>query len=206
MQEFLPGSIWKDLLMRGEVNLDTARALGRTLARIHAANPSGLEGRERLRSLRLAPYFEAAAAARPEFAGPLKEIVERLDAPGDRLVHGDFSPKNLLIDDTGTGVRVIDWEVVHAGDPAFDLAFLVTHLAGKAIRRPDWADRYGCAATAFDQSYGPFDRPWRDRLVGALLIARADGKSPLEYLDNAGRARLREIGSNLLKGMQTWPW
>jgi aminoglycoside phosphotransferase (APT) family kinase protein len=46
-------------------------------------------------------------------------------------VHGDFSPKNLLVWEGR--VMLIDCEVGHYGDPAFDLGFFVTHLVLKAI-------------------------------------------------------------------------
>ena len=44
------------------------------------------------------------------------------------LVHGDYSPKNLLTD--GSSLMVIDWECVHYGNPAFDAAFLLNADAG----------------------------------------------------------------------------
>jgi aminoglycoside phosphotransferase (APT) family kinase protein len=42
-------------------------------------------------------------------------------APG--LVHGDLRLGNLLVDEAGL-VGVLDWELVHAGDPAEDLGWL----------------------------------------------------------------------------------
>jgi len=41
------------------------------------------------------------------------------------LVHGDFNPKNLLVDRHGTVTGVLDWEFAHAGGPLGDLGNLL---------------------------------------------------------------------------------
>jgi 5-methylthioribose kinase len=46
------------------------------------------------------------------------------------LVHGDFSPKNIII--YQRRLKLLDHEVVHFGDPAFDVGFALTHLLSKA--------------------------------------------------------------------------
>jgi 5-methylthioribose kinase len=102
----------------------------------------------------------------------------------------------------------LDFEVVHWGNPDFDTAFLLTHLALKAIHRPKAADRYAACARAFLDAYmRVLDRrpaaaveAGALRQAGALLVARADGKSPAEYLSPGGRLRARALGAAVLRG------
>jgi aminoglycoside phosphotransferase (APT) family kinase protein len=63
-----------------------------------------------------------------DLAARLVDELERrkpADDPG-RLVHGDFRLDNLLIDD-GQVTAVLDWEMATVGDPATDLALLLTY-------------------------------------------------------------------------------
>ena len=90
---------------------------------------------------------------------------------------------------------MIDWEVVHRGDPAFDVAFLLNHLALKTIHRPDAREGYEACGEAFLEAYGrDVDMTYVLGLVGCLMLARVDGKSPAEYLTEAERERARAAG------------
>ena len=48
------------------------------------------------------------------------------------LVHGDWSPKNILVLKV-SNVLAIDFECIHFGDPSFDAAFLLNHLLLKTF-------------------------------------------------------------------------
>jgi aminoglycoside phosphotransferase (APT) family kinase protein len=48
-------------------------------------------------------------------------------APGRTLVHGDFRSGNLLVDEQGL-VAVLDWELVHLGDPLQDLGYITANV------------------------------------------------------------------------------
>ena len=99
----------------------------------------------------------------------------------------------------------IDFEVIHFGDPSFDAAFLLNHLLLKSYRLPQWRDRYGRAALRFWAvltSHLPKEADWFERAtiehLGGLLLARIDGKSPVEYitepeLKEAIRERARRL-------------
>ena len=115
------------------------------------------------------------------------------------FVHGDYSPKNILVG--GDEPWVIDFEVVHLGDPVFDLAFMLNHLLLKSLHRPELADALKQCARAFFAGYEaeapteliPDGRYLRGH-VGCLMLARVDGKSPAEYLTEksaSGRASSR---------------
>jgi len=119
------------------------------------------------------------------------------------LVHGDYSPKNVLVG--AEGLWVLDFEVAHLGDPAFDVAFMLNHLALKAIHRPDHANRYQACAQSFWRAYQcgvqpGFAGPTSYVLghLGCLMLARVDGKSPAEYLTIAEQVRSRALALALL--------
>ena len=119
------------------------------------------------------------------------------------MVHGDWSPKNFLV--CGESVMAIDFEVIHFGDPAFDAAFLLNHLVLKSFLRPADCYAYRAAALQFMQSLHdglPDECDWLDDAtlahLGALMLARVDGKSPAEYLGPELQARVRAVARGLM--------
>ena len=163
---------------------------------MHAAD-ADIGSAESFEAQRVDPYLRTIQRRHPDLAGRIGAYIERLLATRVCLVHGDFSPKNVLVGDDG--LWVIDWEVVHRGDPAFDLAFLLNHLALKTIHRPDAREGYEACREAFLEAYGrDVDMTYVLGLVGCLMLARVDGKSPAEYLTEAERERARSHGIALL--------
>lgn len=198
VQGFVEGQAWKAQLLSGQVDPAVAAELGTALTAIHSAPTDEFtDGGRRLRQLRLDPYLVHAARTAPEFAGVLADVDAQLSAPGRSVVHGDFSPKNILV--SPTAVTVIDWEVAHIGAPEFDLAFLVCHLRAKAAHLPHWEPRFAAAEAAFLAHYRlPYDQRWYRRLLAALLIARIHGRSPLSYLSPISAAALLDQARELL--------
>ncbi len=86
------------------------------------------------------------------------------DAGGDVLVHNDFGPQNIVMDDDHTGVRLLcDWEWVTVGDRDTDLAwaeFIVRFHHQVSVH----------ALAALFEGYGA-KPPWERRR--AAMIARA---------------------------------
>ena len=208
---------WKEALLRGEVDLEVARNVGALLGRMHGAAWGDADLARTFgdltvfRQLRLDPYHEHAARVAErrgdaELAALLRIGAAAMTQGRATIVHGDFSPKNLLVH--AAGVEALDFEVAHWGNPDFDTAFLLTHLTLKAVHRPAAAPRYEAAARAFLDAYTTtlgrrrIDDVARGALsqAGCLLLARADGKSPAEYLDEAERAQARAIGAAILRG------
>ncbi|MYW03862.1 phosphotransferase, partial [Streptomyces sp. SID3343] len=203
VQRFVAGEPWKDELLAGRVDPAAVAAVAAALATVHALPVDGVDGHDRFRRLRLVPYFLATARTVPELRPALTDVVERLTATRTHLVHGDLSPKNILVDRSGAAagavrVSVLDWEVVHAGDPAFDVAFLLSHLVAKGLHRPEAAEEFETAARTVRAACPDVDDAWLGRLLGALLLARVHGQSRLEYLDDAARARVDRRGRELL--------
>lgn len=156
--------------------------------------------REAFDQLRVDPYHRTTARRRPEIADAIGSYVDRMLENRRCLVHGDFSPKNVLFGNGG--LWVVDFEVAHFGDPVFDLAFMINHLLLKSIHRPEIAEGCRRSAESFLAEYAKSaESPGFSYLLGhtaCLMLARVDGKSPAEYLTDQGRARARELGDQML--------
>jgi aminoglycoside phosphotransferase (APT) family kinase protein len=201
---------WKSQLLQGRADPKVAARLGALLARWHQATLHGEGLSERFypqgpfEALRVEPYYRTVARRVPDMAAPVLRFAEEMLATRVCLVHGDFSPKNVL---TGLGrdLWVIDFEVAHLGDPAFDVAFLLCHLMLKSLHRPELAVAYDRCALEFTSAYeaevGEELAPtWEYVLghVGCLILARVDGKSPAEYLGLGERQKARQLGQLLV--------
>ena len=187
---------WKSLLLEGVADAAVAAWLGALLAVLHSAD-GDIGSAESFEAQRVDPYLRTIQRRHPELADRIGAYIERLLGTARCVVHGDYSPKNVLVGDDG--LWVIDWEVAHRGDPAFDLAFLLNHLLLKTIHRPQAREGYEACGRAFLDAYGQeVDMPYVLGLVGCLMLARVDGKSPAEYLTDAEREQARAAGIALL--------
>lgn len=185
---------WKTLLLNGTIKPSTAAAAGKTLGRIHRESWGDPEGGRifdtgrHFHDLRIAPYLLASAEKHPELAGAIHSEARRLASTKLALVHGDYSPKNLMV--APGQLIVLDCEVAWFGDPAFDLCFLINHLLLKSLHLRENAnailDLIPCAILAYQAEVGEdrFLTVSRNSpaLLLCLLLARVDGKSPAEYL------------------------
>jgi len=204
--------LWKELLRRGDADPATARAVGATLARIHAFSAARPSLAARFDSdaiffdIRLEPYLLATARRHPDLAPALERLVATTAATKRALVHGDVSPKNIVIG--ADGPVFLDAECAWWGEPAFDLAFCLNHLLLKCLWTPAATAAFLAAFEALAGAY--LDAvDWEPRaaiegraaaLLPALLLARVDGKSPVEYIDDdADRERVRRVAGALLR-------
>ena len=198
-----PHANWKAMLLSGGLAERHVLAFGRLLAAIHRRSSERLAelrpdfpDRNFFESLRIEPYYRYTAARLPAAAEFLHTLIDDTLAQRLALVHGDYSPKNILIHDDR--LILLDHEVAHLGDPAFDLGFSLTHLLSKAHHLQAQRAAFGQAAQAFWSAYthelgevswsaGLEARAARHTL--ACLLARVAGRSPLEYLNPEERAR-----------------
>jgi hypothetical protein len=200
---------WKDRLLAGEISSITALRTGA----LHGAwlrHDARSRWREEFgelavfNDLRLDPYYRSTAKHHPDLADRFEALIHMCVSRRISLTHGDLSPKNILVD--GERVILIDFEVIHLGDPAFDAAFLTNHLFIKAFHAPAHAPAFAAVARAYWTGLLDAAGPGWDWLpaaamehLGGLLLARIDGKSPVEYLDEPTRVRIRRVARDLLR-------
>ncbi len=187
---------WKSLLLAGTADAAVAAWVGALLAVLHSAD-GDIGSAESFEAQRVDPYLRMIQRRHPDLDARIGAYIERLLGTIRCVVHGDYSPKNILVGDDG--LWVIDWEIAHRGDPAFDVAFLLNHLLLKTIHRPQARADYEACGRAFLDGYGKeLDLRYVLGLVGCLMLARVDGKSPAEYLTDAERDEARAAGIALL--------
>ncbi|WP_371582530.1 phosphotransferase family protein [Streptomyces sp. NBC_01314] len=212
---FLPPEqypVWKARLFGGRVEVATAAAVGELLGTLHAASAGDptlaaeFATDDNFHALRIEPYLLATAAAHPDLSDVLQGLAHRTVTTRLALVHGDVSPKNILVGPAGP--VLLDAECAWYGDPAFDLAFCVNHLLLKSLVMPGHRAGLLDSARALTEQYVRCV-DWEPRqalearaaaLLPALLLARVDGKSPAEYLtDDRHRLFVRTVASALLR-------
>jgi len=211
---FLPAAdhkLWKNELRDGHADPVFAAQVARALVRIHAstaADPSvatefptdGI-----FYDIRLEPYLVATGQVHADLAARFDELVATTQANKRALVHGDVSPKNILVGPEGP--VFLDAECAWWGDPAFDVAFCLNHLLLKCLWTPRARDGFLACFDAFVASYlaevdweAPASVHARAaHLLPGLFLARVDGKSPAEYVtDDNDRNRVRRVARALL--------
>lgn len=202
---------WKGELQEGRVDVTAAAAVGRALGRIHAGTASrpAIATRfptdEIFRAIRLEPYLVATARAHPDLAARLEGLVRTTATTKLALVHGDVSPKNIMLGPRGP--LLLDAECAWYGDPAFDLAFCLNHLLLKCLWTPQARHEFLAAFAALADAYLAcitWEAPKcvesrAAHLLPGLLLARVDGKSPVEYLTaERDKALVRNVARGLL--------
>src|SRR6266481_6744224 len=187
---------WKSVLLSGQIVSNHFEQFGLLLGAIHRqssdcrAETCGVfADTTYFENLRLEPYYLYTAQNTAEAAAFLNALARETLNHKDSLVHGDFSPKNTLV--YRDKLILLDYEVVHFGDPAFDVGFALTHFLSKAHHMPAVRSRLASAAELFWQVYygeimkmgwAQSMEPRVVRHTLGCLLARVAGKSPLEYL------------------------
>lgn len=184
-----------------------ARAAGWLLGTLHSRSwqhpgvGADLSDRQYFEALRVDPYYRRVQQVHPDRAAAIEDLIASLAKHRLCLVHGDYSPKNLLV--APDALWLIDFEVGHYGDPAFDLGFFLTHLVLKAVHAGPAAESRLALVEDFWRAYMAQLKPrigaaalnaLHARTLGHLagcLLARVDGKSPVEYLTPQEQHRVR---------------
>lgn len=204
--------LWKTELRDGRAELMAAQQLGATLARIHAAtaNDDAIRARfprtDIFHAIRLEPYLEATADRHPDLRDELFGLSKRTAQIQRVMIHGDVSPKNILIGPQGP--VILDAECACMGDPAFDIAFCLNHLLLKSLWNRSAKERFNACFEAMAQAYlngitweaaSEVEHRAASLLAG-LLLARVDGKSPVEYVtEEDDRNHVRRCARKLLQ-------
>jgi 5-methylthioribose kinase len=212
-------TVWKSDLLEGIIYPEIGAKLGHTLATWHNFGRSSEVARKKFsedllfEQLRITPFYGTVAGKNPKLSPKIMSLVDELMSEKTTLVHGDFSPKNIMIGQE-RDVYILDYEVTHTGNPVFDLAFLTAHLLCKYFREedPDKRDRLRQTAHDFLKAYDAQSEiahapslAWHTALIA---LARVEGTSLVNYLDESAQHLLanhcksalsREVPINLLQ-------
>ncbi|ROP50060.1 phosphotransferase family enzyme [Enterobacter sp. BIGb0383] len=216
VMDYLPADSfpnWKNQLLAGEIDSHFAARLGELLSSIHSHTAHNQELARQFAyddhffSLRLDPYLGEIARQYPQYAGRIHAVLERTRNTRIALVHGDISPKNILRGPSGP--TILDAECAWYGDPAFDAAFCLNHFLLKAAHAEDPETQQRLM-----QCFRQLGEAWLGgakwepsaalearvaTLLPCLLLARVDGKSPVEYLSEQAASRVRRAACQLLE-------
>jgi 5-methylthioribose kinase len=202
---------WKVDLLEGRIHPEMGDRLGRVLATWHnatAAN-SGIKAKfmegELFEQLRVGPFYRAVAGKNENLQQIISTLIDEITTEKIALVHGDFSPKNILANSEQSPV-VLDFEVAHTGNPVFDLAFLSAHLLCKIVATDVQSDKELLATTAngFFDSYQQCSRVSINenlsKHISLIALARVEGISPVNYLSAEQSERLVKLTKATLLG------
>jgi 5-methylthioribose kinase len=203
---------WKAMLLEGDLQAGHVVQFGELLGIMHrrGAEPDrhldrAFADRAYFESLRLEPYYLFTAAKVPQAGNFFNRLVSDTRQTRLTLVHGDYSPKNILVHNDR--LVLLDHEVIHFGDPAFDLGFSLTHLLSKAHHLESRRLAFAQAAELYWRTYlkqlgqAPWLEDLEERAVRhtlGCLLARVAGRSPLEYLSVMERQRQQECVLTLI--------
>lgn len=201
---------WKALLLAGVVDSLLGEHVGKVLGRMHQGSVEHAEAFQSFADatvfmqLRIEPFYYRVQQRRPEVAERLQDLVDQLLSRREALCHGDYTPKNLLIH--GTAFTLVDYETAYLGDPALDLGLLFCHLLLKTVKVREKRRELGELIRSVWHGYAAAVRfrpasELQTRGVahcGACLLARVDGTSPVDYLDDAQREIVRQLARRIL--------
>lgn len=211
--EYITGDdtyLWKSALLSQAQDNAESSAVGSLLGAIHAASAqpafdsTAFQNRQDFYALRIEPYLIYTAARHTDISNEIKLMADHLQSHSTVLIHGDVSPKNILL--RSNGPVLLDAECATMGDACFDLAFCLNHLLLKSIHLPAIRQQLLNNVTDFWQSYEPHIH-WEPpaalqartcRLIPMLMLARVDGKSPVEYLNEQEQSLVRHIAMALI--------
>ena len=208
-----PHRNWKTMLLGGGLDMDHVRQFGHLLGTIHRRGSDRhtevatiFDDRSVFESLRIEPYYRYTASQLPASARFMADLIAAVYGRRVTLVHGDYSPKNILVH--AGRLVLLDHEVIHFGDPAFDLGFSLAHLLSKAHHAGSHRQAFISAARIYWETYRESlgDPAWVGDLEAhtvrntlGCLLARVAGRSPLEYLSRSERERQRDVVLDMMR-------
>ena len=189
-----PHENWKLVLLSGRIERGHFEQFASLLSAIHRGGArSELCEEFRDRSFfelrRIEPLYLVTAERVPAARPFLDALVDATRAQCVILVHGDYSPKNILVHEGR--LVLLDHEMIHFGDPEFDVGFSMAHLLSKANHVKAAQLALAAAAQYFWEVYlecgslAEENRSVRHSL--GCLLAGVAGRSPPEYLDERER-------------------
>jgi aminoglycoside phosphotransferase (APT) family kinase protein len=195
---------WKDLMLSGIFNVSTAKSAATLLSQIHsqsfkidAEQKAEFSDQKYFNQLRIDPFHRFLIQKYPELSPDISKLIDELTLEKTCLVHGDFSPKNMLVQKNGE-IVLIDFEVAHWGNPVFDLAYCLGHLMLKAWHLKKYEELLSLIRAFLDSYKGKVSNLLPH--LGLMLLARMDGKSPENYIqDESLKQIIRVVAIDWIK-------
>jgi Ser/Thr protein kinase RdoA (MazF antagonist) len=196
-------------MLEGRIYPEMGEKLGRVLAQWHNAAAQSAEIKDKFmedslfEQLRVSPFYRSVKDKNPNLQDVISNLIGEITTIKTTLVHGDFSPKNILATSDHSPI-VLDFEVAHTGNPVFDLAFVSAHLLCKTIRTQSAAEKVAITKTAlnFLSSYSENTRisiaETLPQHVALIALARVEGVSPVNYLDEPAQQKLVALTNSAL--------
>lgn len=196
---------WKDLLMKEDFSITVAQNAALLLQEIHhnsnnidAENKAAFQDQKYFTQLRVDPFHRSLMQKYPELTSSIQKLIDEVTLQKTCLVHGDFSPKNMLVEKS-SNIVLIDFEVAHWGNPVFDIAYCIAHLLLKGWYLKKFKKIFKLIE-AFLTAYGKEVNNLMPHL-GLMLLARMDGKSPVNYIkDESTKDVIRKVAIQWIKG------
>ena len=201
--------LWKTKLLNNYVNKYDAIMVAKILAKVHSFfymkknYEKHFFNDKTFHDIRIEPYILFTSRFYPQFRGKFLSVAQSLKKNKTTLIHGDFSPKNILIGRSHP--IVLDAETACWGDPSFDLAFCFNHFILKSIHKNN-KKKFLEIGKYFIESYlEKIDFENVDSflfrffsILPLFILARVDGKSPVEYFNFRDKETARKFGLKLL--------
>lgn len=193
----LPHENWKTMLLAGDIQDHHVIQFAELLAALHGESQKQKEelshvfaDRSFFEQLRIEPFYEYPATMIPDAKMFLMKLMDETRSVKTALVHGDFSPKNILVHQHR--LILLDHEVIHFGDPAFDIGFSMAHFLSKAHALLNHRAAFQHSAKLYWQHYiesvkNVVDKGFEQRCINhtlGCLLARAAGRSTMDYFDD----------------------
>ena len=195
---------WKDMLMKENFSIAVTANTANILREIHhhsnrinAADKAKFQDQKYFIQLRVDPFHRFLMQKNPELSSSIQKLIDEVTLQKTCLVHGDFSPKNILVgkDDN---VMLIDFEVAHWGNPIFDLAYCIGHLMLKGW----YLKKHKEILKLIEVFLAVYRRKVNNLIphLGLMLLARMDGKSPVSYITEENmRNTIRKVAINWIQ-------
>jgi 5-methylthioribose kinase len=200
--------VWKTELLSGIAEPIIGYKLGEVLASWHKEGNievvrDSFSEWELFNQLRLTPFYRAVLAKNETLSHQINYLIRDLEDNKSTIVHGDFSPKNILVNGQAD-VYILDFEVAHWGNPVFDLAFLIAHLLCKFTKSSDSNYRKDITdlVSSFLEGYEIQKSPQINETLGwhvaLIALARVEGQSPVNYLSEANQISIQRLTKSVL--------
>jgi 5-methylthioribose kinase len=208
----LASRVWKSDLLGGIYRPQVGRTLGTTLAQWHNFGSSNLAAHNKFMEdtlfdqLRIDPFYRFVAHKNIDLRQSIQRLIVELENDKSTIVHGDFSPKNFMVTEDDH-VYILDFEVMHVGNPVFDLAFILAHLLCKFFHAPNpqEATELSNIAKTFLNAYLELSQISETLVLHTALIAlaRVEGKSPVNYLSKYEQEKIQLLTKKVLLDQKT---